>query len=408
MKKYPLANYHSSTPPNSEMSYFTPPDTPTTANPTHPVQYTDISSVSNRISHHNFENRHSPKKMDPSDSHDSVASHSEDRDSFLEDEYSFEFTFESESKVDKVVHQDSRIDKEIYSILKDINIYDIMPPTNQLIILDSCLTLSSAISALVSNSIASAPVWDNEKGIIYGLITPSNIFRVISREILNPLQRPFDLLKYPISQLFPVSIHPSLVTVCAQSNLMETCSRLLDHDLISVPVVDSSTHSICYMLDLKDILRVLYSKLVLLDEIPALLMSQISDFPALISPVVEEVAAPSLLTDLFKLNSSQPPTIPITSVDGQCLGAITDFDVLKLLTELPEEEFSSITLDDESKFNQLDKSQTCSQNTSLIEIISLLIAKNINWVIILDASGASIGMVGVSRILRHIVSPTSS
>ena len=322
-----------------------------------------------------------------------------------EDEYPFDLAFEFDNIHGRLPTCDVRSCLTLLDgILKltEFAIYDLMPSCNQIVILDSTLTLEKAFEVLNFSNISAVPLWNNDKCYVYEIISPCNILYNFALQITNELNiQPYTFVKKLLSEIFPINPDPHLITITSNNNLYDACHILLDNGLLYAPVIDHFTKSISQILSLRDILSILYLKIVSLEESPTFLLSTLKQLEICINPNSEGLYSSDVVLEAFKLFGSDISIIPIISKEGLLINTLSKTDGIRILTEYPRLDLACISLQEVlcKETFRTNTSLFCSHDDSLIDVISQFNKTNTYWLITIDNYGYHTGLVNLSDIL---------
>ena len=289
--------------------------------------------------------------------------------------------------------------------ITEASIYQLMPRSNQIVILDSSMPLEKALEVLNFSNNSVVPLWNNDECIVYEIISTSKILTTFATKITEGLDlKPSLFLKKSLFEIFPYNREHRMITITSDYNVYDACQVLLDNGICFVPVIDKFTRSTLHILSLKNILSFLYSKVVSFDELPKFLLATIRQLDLCSKLNFDVLSSSDIILEAFKLFGSGISIIPIVSKTGLLINSINNTDGIKILTEFPELDLTCVLIQDVlSKESSLAKNILyCSLDDSLLDVISQFIRANTYWLVVIDNYGHHKGLVILSDILKYL------
>ena len=326
-----------------------------------------------------------------------------------EEEYPFDFAFEFENISGRIPNSHGISCTSLLDIimpLTEFAVYELMPSSNQIVILDSTLSLESALGFLNFSNISAVPIWNNDKCYIYEILSPCNILFNFALQIIDePDLNSYSFVKKLLCEIFPINMDPHLITIPSESNLYDACHILLDNGLLYAPVIDKYTQSISQVLSLKDLLSVLYLKIVSLHELPTFFLSTLKQLEICSSPYIDGLSSSRIILDAFKLFANDISIVPIISKEGVLIDTLSKKDGIRILTEFPRLDLSRLSIQEvlSKGIPRTNETLFCSHNDTLIDVISLFQKTNSYWLIIVNNYGLHTGVVKLSDILKILL-----
>ena len=319
-----------------------------------------------------------------------------------DDDILFEIDFELDDKMrylSPLGNSQLKTTDYLISHLSGLFIYELMAPSNQIIILDNQLTVQSSISILTQTNMSISTIWCKEKGFVYDVLSPMSLLSALSYQYFNDFDSrpPLESLLY---ELFPFACHSQLVTVPSESTLYNACRILLDNSLLFLPVVNLINQSICFIFSIQDILSVLYSRISSFQTMPVLRLTlkQLNIVPNHVS-----VLSPSdSMLKVFQNFCNQTSIVPIVSEKGILVNTFTVFDGMRIFAEYPKVNLSTLSITDAliQIFPNKIHFDTCCIEDQMIRIFSIFHRAKAFSLIVINESGYPFGIICLLDILK--------
>ncbi|CAN6248439.1 unnamed protein product [Urochloa humidicola] len=307
----------------------------------------------------------------------------------------------------------------ISRILLQNTIYDVVPISSKLAILDAQLPVKQAFKIMHDEGLALVPLWDDHQGTVTGMLTASDFVLM-----LRKLQRNIRALGNEELEMHPISAWKEaklqfyggpdgaamqrrpLIHVKDSDNLVDVALTIMRNEISSVPIFkswpDSSGMPLLNLATLQGILKFLCSKLQEQAEGYSLLHNQLLNIPiGTWSPHTRRTSNRQLRTLRLSspLNScldlllqARVSSIPIVDDNGSLRDVYSLSDIMALAKN---DVYARIELEQVTVQNALDvqyqvqgrrQCHTCLQTSTLLEVLEKLSIPGVRRVVVTEQS----------------------
>ncbi|KAK3144886.1 hypothetical protein QOZ80_4AG0319230 [Eleusine coracana subsp. coracana] len=305
----------------------------------------------------------------------------------------------------------------VSEILLHSTIYDVVPISGKLAVLDAQLPVKQAFKIMHDEGLPLVPLWDDNQGTITGMLTASDFVL-----ILRKLQRNIRSLGHEELEMHPISLWKEaklqfyvgpdgtamqrrpLVRVKDSDNLVDVALTIIRNEISSVPIFkslpDSSRMPVLNLATLPGILKFLCSKLQEEPEGCSFLQSQIVSIPiGTWAPHTGrssnrqlrtlQLSSP-LNTCLDLLLQDGVSSIPIVDDNGSFRDVYSLSDIMALAKN---DVYARIELEQVTVQNALDvqyqvngrrQSHTCLQTSTLLEVLEELSIPGVRRLVVIE------------------------
>ena len=294
-----------------------------------------------------------------------------------------------------------------------LSVYDILPESSKVVVLDTQLLVKDAFQVLVENNVRSAPLWDAEARAYTGLISMTDFIAVLKYFYRSPLAGMDELVEYSISRWRGLAssepetkhrvIH-GLHSVAPTDSLLDVATLLVEHDVHRAPVVEPETNTIFATLTHWDVLDATVASVALS---PPYLDASITDlgvgvFKSVIT-VSPETPLIVVLNIFFERSIS---AVPIIDSTGVVLDIYSKSDVYDLARSQAYQDLD-ITVDEAIEYRAgAPAFHTASKHDSLASVIATLRATHAHRLICIDSTSRITGIVSLGDVLIYLLNPT--
>ena len=75
----------------------------------------------------------------------------------------------------------SNIDDDILNFFKCYKVYDLLPTSSKLVVLDTMLTLKKSLLAMVESGVRSCPLWQSSSQSYVGIVSVGDLIKVVQK-----------------------------------------------------------------------------------------------------------------------------------------------------------------------------------------------------------------------------------
>lgn len=305
----------------------------------------------------------------------------------------------------------------VSEILLHNTIYDVVPVSSKIAILDARLPVKQAFNIMHDEGLALVPLWDDGQGTITGMLTASDFVL-----ILRKLQRNIRVLGHEELEMHSVSAWKEaklqyyggadvaamqrrpLVHVKDSDNLREVALTILQNEISSVPIFKSSTDTsgmpLLNLASLPGILKFVCSKLQERHEGFPILQNQIGSIPiGTWSPHTgrtsnrqlrtSRLSAP-LISCLDFLLEDRVSSIPIVDDNGSLLDVYSLSDIMALAKNdvYTRIELEQVTVEHalelQYQVNGRRDCHTCLSTSTLLEVLEQLSVPGVRRLVVIE------------------------
>ncbi|XP_062184118.1 sucrose nonfermenting 4-like protein isoform X1 [Phragmites australis] len=307
----------------------------------------------------------------------------------------------------------------VSGILLHNTIYDVVPVSGKIAVLDSEIPVNQAFKIMHDEGLSLVPLWDDNQGTITGMLTASDFVL-----ILRKLQRNIRSLAHEELEMHPVSAWKEaklqfyggpdgaamqrrpLIHVKDSDNLVDVALTIIRNEISSVPIFkslpDSSGMPLLNLATLPGILKFLCTKLQEQPEGYSFLQNQLVSIPiGTWSPHTGRASNRQLRTSrlsaplnscLDSLLEARVSSIPIVDDNGSLRDVYSLSDIMALAKN---DVYARIELEQVTVQNALDvqyqvngrrQCHTCSQTSTLLEVLEQLSIPGVRRLVVIEPS----------------------
>uniref|UniRef100_A0A0N5A1P7 5'-AMP-activated protein kinase subunit gamma-1 n=1 Tax=Parastrongyloides trichosuri TaxID=131310 RepID=A0A0N5A1P7_PARTI len=299
----------------------------------------------------------------------------------------------------------------VYSLfMKAHKCYDVIPTSSKLVILDIQLPVKKAFFALIYNGVRAAPLYDSNKQEFVGMLTITDFISILvkyykkdaNHEGIKELeeQKIFEWRE----QFKEDGNLKKFITIDPQESLYKAVQMLCDEKIHRLPVLNSGTGNVNYILTHKRLIKFLnlylndLPKPTFMDKTPKEL--GIGCWENVISISVNTPLIEALQIFLEKRVSA----LPLLDEDGKVVDIYAKFDAINLCSDKAYINLDITVSDALSHRSDLFEGvRTFQQTDSLISIVQILVETQVHRLIAVDPENKILGIVSLSDILKYLI-----
>ncbi|KAJ1965583.1 AMP-activated serine/threonine-protein kinase regulatory subunit [Dipsacomyces acuminosporus] len=297
--------------------------------------------------------------------------------------------------------------------LKQHSAYDMIPVSFRLIILDTKLLVTKALSTLVQNGVESAPMYDSTGSCYAGMLTTTDLVNLIQYYYSNfsYAEAIEDLGQTQLENYKELLLRfksRQTNTLCANplDTLYEVSRRLLATDYSALALVDEDTDTggdvIVSMLS---IYRILNFMAVNIDDKKRLKQHSLFDldigtYGDLITATMD-VPVIDIIRMFVDNNIS---VVPILDENGVVLNVFAESDIILLAREGMLHELDTPVSDALAlRPDDYPGVHTCKQTDTLFSVLDTIRKTHVQRLIVVDDDIRPVGVVALSDVLRALI-----
>ncbi|CAH0404862.1 unnamed protein product [Chilo suppressalis] len=282
--------------------------------------------------------------------------------------------------------------------------YEILPKSAKVIIFDTQFLVRKTFPTLISHGIRSAPLWDENKKLLVGMITVTDFIRILLHLEAENISVE-DLERHTLHNWRKIlrSIRKPLCCVGPDQSLHEAINLLHKNRVHRLLMVDPYTGDVLYILSHKRILRFLF---VYLNEFPELTFFhktmvdlKIGTYDDIVS-VTDNMTIKSAFQLMLEKDIS---ALPILDENGILIEVYAKYEVLNLVSEKLYSNLS-LTIGDvrNKKKDWEEKLQKCRSSVTLYEALEVIVRTESHRLLLVNKEDKLIGIVSLSDILVYL------
>ncbi|CAF3882153.1 unnamed protein product [Rotaria sp. Silwood2] len=304
-------------------------------------------------------------------------------------------------------------DDEIYTHFMKFNTcYDIMPKSSKLVIFDTQLAVKKAFFALVYNGVRAAPLWDTKRQKFIGLLTITDFILILQKYYKEPHAKIEELEEHRIETWREVlrEYEKPLLYIRPNQSLFDAVRVLLENRVHRLPIIDSTTNNVIFILTHKRILRFFY--LYIYDWPQPSFMSKtleelkIGTYDNLL--IIEETT--TVIEALNYFVKYRVSALPVVDKNRKLVNIYSKFDVIGLA---PDKSYRNLnmTINEALSYRKerFEAVSKCYKNELLSTCMERIVKAEVHRLVIVDNDEHVIGILSLSDLLYYIViRPTKS
>lgn len=294
--------------------------------------------------------------------------------------------------------------------LKGKSLYDILPVSYRMVVLETGLPVKRALNVLIQNKILSAPLWDSEKSRFAGLLTLMDFIGLVQYFFSNPDK--IDVVdKLRLGNLKEiensVGIHEPLeeCSIQPERSLFEACQMMLESRTRKIPLLDKDE-----VTDRELVVGVLTQyrilKFLAMNYKDAQLMHMpLSSLNISTTTNLKTCKMETPLIDTIQMmTTNEISSIPIVDNNNVLLNAYESSDILGLIKGGIYNDLSLCV--GEALMRRSDDHEgiyTCTVDDKFSSILDIIRKSRIHRFFIVDKEGKLQGILTLGDILRYII-----
>ncbi|KAJ2847208.1 AMP-activated serine/threonine-protein kinase regulatory subunit [Coemansia brasiliensis] len=297
--------------------------------------------------------------------------------------------------------------------LKQHSAYDMIPVSFRLIVLDTKLLVTKALSALVQNGVESAPMYDAAQACYAGMLTTTDLVNLIQyyysnfsyNEAIEDLGQ-VQLENY--KELLMRFKSRQTNTLCANplDTLYEISRRLLATDYSTLALVDEDTdNGNDVIVSVLSIYRILNFMAVNIDDKKKLKQHSLYDLEiGTYGDLITATMDVSVIDIIRMFVDNNISVVPILDDNGVVLNVFAESDIILLAREglldelnIPVSEALALRPDDYPGVH------TCTQSDTLFSVLDIIRKTQVQRLIVVDDDIRPVGVVALSDVLRAMI-----
>ncbi|KAJ1730486.1 AMP-activated serine/threonine-protein kinase regulatory subunit [Coemansia biformis] len=297
--------------------------------------------------------------------------------------------------------------------LKQHSAYDMIPVSFRLIVLDTKLLVTKALSTLVQNGVESAPMYDSAQTCFAGMLTTTDLVNLIQYYYSNfsYTEAIEDLGKVHLENYKELLLRfksRQTNTLCANplDTLYEVSRRLLATDYSALALVDEDTETgNDVIVSVLSIYRILNFMAVNIDDKKKLKQHSLYDMQiGTYSDLVTATMDASVIDVIRMFVDNNISVVPILDDGGVVLNVFAESDIILLAREgLLDELDISVSEALALRPDDYPGVHTCTQSDTLFSVLDTIRKTHVQRLIVVDDDIRPVGVVALSDVLRALI-----
>ncbi|KAG8188632.1 hypothetical protein JTE90_005985 [Oedothorax gibbosus] len=288
--------------------------------------------------------------------------------------------------------------------------YDVMPTSGKVIILSVELLVKNAFSALVSNDIKAAPLWDAGYFDFVGMLTISDFINVLRHYYYSSPEDIKDIENQSISTWRRITkVEKPFVKVNGSDSLVQATKLLIQEGVHRIPVFDEKRQSVLFVLTRKRLLHFLSNSLFENFEktnvkTPSFFRKTIRELKV---GTFEDIATVEVSTkvidalDLFVKRGVS--SLPVVEKDNVLIDIFEKFDVFQLAKEQTYHNLDMPIKEAISKADVRETAWICTLDETFGTVINRFVNNKVHRIVVTNEKRAVVGLISLSDVLKFLV-----
>ncbi|XP_067615001.1 5'-AMP-activated protein kinase subunit gamma-1 isoform X8 [Eurosta solidaginis] len=284
--------------------------------------------------------------------------------------------------------------------------YDLIPTSAKLVVFDTQLLVKKAFYALVYNGVRAAPLWDSQKQEFVGMLTITDFIKILQMYYKSPNSSMEQLEEHKLDTWRSVlqnQVMP-LVSIGPDASLYDAIKILIHNRIHRLPVIDTATGNVLYILTHKRILRFLFLYINELPK-PSYMLKTLRDLKIGTYDNIETADEnTSIIMALKKFVERRVSALPLVDSEGRLVDIYAKFDVINLAAEKTYNDLDvSLRKANEHRNEWFEGVHKCRLDETLYTIMERIVRAEVHRLVVVDENQKVIGIISLSDILLYLV-----
>ncbi|XP_067614990.1 serine-rich adhesin for platelets isoform X2 [Eurosta solidaginis] len=309
--------------------------------------------------------------------------------------------------LEKVNLSDLEDDSQIFvKFFRFHKCYDLIPTSAKLVVFDTQLLVKKAFYALVYNGVRAAPLWDSQKQEFVGMLTITDFIKILQMYYKSPNSSMEQLEEHKLDTWRSVlqnQVMP-LVSIGPDASLYDAIKILIHNRIHRLPVIDTATGNVLYILTHKRILRFLFLYINELPK-PSYMLKTLRDLKIGTYDNIETADEnTSIIMALKKFVERRVSALPLVDSEGRLVDIYAKFDVINLAAEKTYNDLDvSLRKANEHRNEWFEGVHKCRLDETLYTIMERIVRAEVHRLVVVDENQKVIGIISLSDILLYLV-----
>ncbi|KAI1713761.1 CBS domain-containing protein [Ditylenchus destructor] len=287
---------------------------------------------------------------------------------------------------------DKQSQEAVYSLfMKAHKCYDLIPTSSKLVVFDTELPVSKAFFALVYNGVRAAPLWDSKAQDFVGMLTITDFIQILHKYYAKDSvgEGMKQLEEHKIStwrNVFDTDGQTKkFITIDPSESLHRAVQILCEHKIHRLPVLETSTGNILYILTHKRLIKFLF---LYINDLPK---------PAYMDRTPKELDALKIFLE------KRVSALPLLDSEGRVVDIYAKFDAINLAADKTYNNLDVTVYEAlKQRSDWFEGVRTCKEKDSLMTVIDIIVKAEVHRLIVTDDAQRVTGIISLSDILKHL------
>ncbi|XP_014256842.1 uncharacterized protein LOC106670767 isoform X6 [Cimex lectularius] len=283
--------------------------------------------------------------------------------------------------------------------------YGLIPTSAKLVVFDTQLLVKKAFFALVYNGVRAAPLWDSTEHKFVGMLTITDFIKILQMHYSSGTMTLDQMEEHKLDTWRTVLKDQirDLISISPDASLYDAIKVLIHNHIHRLPIIDSQTGNVLYILTHKRILRFLF---IYINDLPrpSFLNKTLGELRIGTFENVETAREDTtIIAALNKFVERRISALPIVE-DGRLVDIFAKFDVINLAAEKTYDKLDvSLKQANEHRNEWFEGVHKCSMDDTLYSIIEKIVRAEVHRLVVTDDEDKVIGILSLSDLLQYLV-----
>ncbi|GFT86213.1 5'-AMP-activated protein kinase subunit gamma-1 [Nephila pilipes] len=288
--------------------------------------------------------------------------------------------------------------------------YDVMPTSGKVVVFSVELLVKNSFSALVSNEIKAAPLWDASILDFVGMLTITDFINVLRHYYYSNPEDIKDIENQSIGTWRRITeISKPFIKVNGSDSLATATKLLIQEGIHRIPVLDEKRKCVLFVLTKKRLLQYLSQNLFenfdkTNVKTPSFYKKTIRELRIGTFENIAVVNSNTKVIDALDLFVKRKVSaLPVLDKNSILIDIFEKFDVFALAKEQTYHNLDMPINDAILNAYSREMAWICTMDESLETVINKFVTKKVHRLVVIDEMRCVVGMVSLSDILKFLV-----
>jgi len=300
----------------------------------------------------------------------------------------------------------SNIDDDILNFFKCYKVYDLLPTSSKLVVLDTMLSLKKSLLAMVESGVRSCPLWQSSSQSYVGIVSVGDLIKIVQKHCKGSLSKLDELEEVNLHTWLNDNYSPKeLHYVSPDSSLYEAINSMICNKVNQLPIIEPDTGNLLFIINQRQLLKFLLNFVPNLQYFEHLLTPILDVAVGTFSNLIFVTKETPLVDAINKFSEHRVSCLPVVDYAGKCVDILCKYDVMQQLASVSSCHGSQITvaMSLEHKQHNFDDVLSCRGDDYVLTVIERLVNCDVSQLVVLDESDQLQGVVTITDILSYLV-----